>query len=202
MKKILITTAAIVATFGYSSISAQAQDQPSRPISKHEVGIGLSLGEAGLANLRYGYNINKNFRVEVEASSGEAIFNGDNIIFSDDEIDYWVTAFGVLRAPYGQNNSALFVRAGAGISKVTAPGFTSQTPLFGPNDTTYPDLEAKGTVFQVGGGLEHFFSRGFGLRAEGIYANDSAFDEVTETIGRQPRETGYAMGSISAVVRF
>jgi hypothetical protein len=202
MKSFSIKSTTILATIALTSFTAQAQSKQPHSISKHEIGIGISAGEAVLANVRYGYNVNENFRFEVEASTGTVISNGSDFIFSDDDINYWISGFGVARLPYGNNNSAFFVRGGVGASEATAPAFTSQTPIFGPDNTSYPDLTANGTVFQIGLGVEHFFTKGFGVRAEGIYANDSSFDEITDTVGRQPRDSTYTLLGASIVFRF
>jgi len=202
MEYFSVTSSAVLATIALTSFTVEAQSQQPSMTSKHEIGMGISGGEAVLANLRYGYNINENFRFEVEASTGTVISNGSEFIFSDDDINYWASGFGVARLPYGNNNSAVFVRGGVGISEATAPAFTSQTPIFGPDNTSYPDLTVNGTVLQIGLGIEHFFTKGFGIRVEGIYADDSSFDEITDTVGRSPRDSTYTMFGVSTVFRF
>jgi len=202
MKKLLTTAAMMSAALSLMSAPAQAQDAATDSIAKHEIGAGLTTGDVILANIRYGYNVNKNFRLEAEAATGGPISNGGGFIFSDDEIDYWLSGFVVGRMPYGSNNSAFFARAGLGVSQTTAQAFTSQTSLFGPSGVSYPELTANGTVAQVGLGVEHFFNDKFGVRLEGGYAEDSSFDEISDAAGRVPRDTGYGTLSASAVVRF
>lgn len=204
MKKLIFAVLMAFAAAGTSASKAQAQSEASGSIRKHEIGAGISGGDVVLANVRYGYNLNKNFRIETEASTGEVMFNGGGFlgVFSDDEVNYWISASGVARLPYGDNNSGVFIRAGAGLSEITAPGFTSQSPFYGPINTTYPDLTVNGAVVQAGIGVEHFFTKSFGLRVEAGYANDSAFDKISDTPGRSPREASYAVVGASAVLRF
>jgi|AntAceMinimDraft_5_1070358.scaffolds.fasta_scaffold00894_14 hypothetical protein len=98
MKKFIVGAAAILAAMSLPALTATAQN--------HEVGAGVSVGATRyLLNGRYGYNINKNFRREAEAAAGTFILG---------DVDYFVSAFAVARRPFGENNSAIYARAGAG----------------------------------------------------------------------------------------
>ena len=142
MKKFIVGAAAILAAMSLPALTATAQN--------HEVGAGVSVGGTGvLLNGRYGYNINKNFRLEAEAAAGTFILG---------DVDYFVSAFAVARRPFGENNSAVYARAGA--------GYMSYTSDFLCGGNFSPCESETRALGQAGVGVEYFFSEKWGVKLD------------------------------------
>ncbi|MEQ9586774.1 MAG: hypothetical protein RJS97_02210 [Parvibaculaceae bacterium] len=145
-------------------LSAQAQN--------HEVGVGLSGGGTGiLVDASYGYKFNKNFRLEGEAATGTFVLG---------DVDYFISGFAVARFPFGEKDSALFARAGAGPIKYSSSLFCGG--IFACNSNT----EMLG---QIGFGVEHFFSQNWGVKFDatavinpGALDNGEDDDEFTDYV--------------------
>lgn len=134
--KIALATAAIA---GFAS-TASAQD------SGAYLNVGIDTFEFDVYNLggKLGYNISENFAVEGQGSFGVSSKNGE-------KVDYSAGAFGVLKAPLGEQVEA-FVRGGYYFAQIG-------------NGNRNADFDG----FAVGGGLQYFFTGQDGIRVEYTY---------------------------------
>ena len=178
-----------------SSFTAHANSEVQNSIDKHVIGAGGVIGDETLAQLRYGYNFNERYRFEVEASTGERNFDSDSsnlftLFAFDDDIDIRMMGFAVVRFPFGIDNSAVFVRGGAGMSRVSAYESSSFSP------ETF-----NGAVVAAGTGIEIFFTR-MVLRLETNITKDTAFDKISDGERRDPRDDYAVTLAASIMVRF
>ena len=177
-------------TLALFSCITEAKSEALNSSEKHEIDAGFALGNEYLSQLRYGYNINEKFRFELEASTGKRKVTRD-FFFVYDDIDYRLMAFGVARLPFGVANSAVFVRGGAGGSKVSAY-----------DDIGFSSDIAYGAVVTAGVGIEMFFTKSMAFRLETNLTNDTAFDEISNLPGRTLRDDFAITLATSLVMRF
>ena len=174
MKLIKSAVAALAAT-SFAGI-AQAQDGQNKDSGAY-VAIGASVYvtdpsptfnvDLFTADLKLGYNFNKNFGVEAQGSVGlntdsfDVLFNEDDpeTASLENRVDYSVAAFGVARLPLTEQFS-VFARGGVHNTQVSRELITS--------DEVFDTSQTK-TGIAVGAGAQFNVDERNGIRADYTY---------------------------------